>query len=301
MGAPLVLFLIRFRRLRSEYLLRHTRPMQDFLLVPADLAPGDKASATFDLSRLGVHRIASARDPLFVEAYYALWSYFSGANEIESAEVLSRRLALNEQALWSSPAMCYDLVLFRAGGSVAAVCDHTAVADEFGVVVHVSHILIDPAWRRTGLGGWIRALPIQTARRCLAEAGLPAELPITLVAEVEYPYGSDERAARLRSFERAGFLKIDPAMIDYHQPDFRPMEVIDATGGPLPLPFQLLIRRVGRENATHVTGAEARWFVEQLYRVYGRDFREWDMAVVYRQLESYPPADAQIRLIAPTL
>lgn len=274
--------------------------MHDFRFEPKDLAPGDQASRQFDSSRVEVHRVASAGDPLFQEAYQSLWRYFGPINELEPAEVLAQRLALNDSQDADDLVIRYDLVLLRAEGHVAAACDHTAVADARGVVVHVSHILIDPAWRRTGLGGWIRAFPVQTARRCLEDAGLPLDLPITLVAEVEYPDGNEQRMIRLKTFERAGFQKIDPAMIDYHQPDFRPPEIIDASGGSEPLPFQLLVRQVGREGAMHVSGAEVRTMVERIYRGYDRDFREQDMAVVWRQLETYPPDEAQIRLLLPT-
>lgn len=46
--------------------------MNDFILVPEDLAPGDQSSATFDSSAIEVHRIASLEGPLFEEAYGAL-------------------------------------------------------------------------------------------------------------------------------------------------------------------------------------------------------------------------------------
>lgn len=275
--------------------------MQDFFFEPGDLAPGDQLSVGFDSANVDVHRIVSAEDPLFEEAYRALWEYFGPTNELESAEVLARRLAWNGKSPQCKPSMLYDLVLLRAEGRFVAVCDHTAVADAQGVVVHVSHVLIDSSMRRTGLGGWIRAFPIQTARRCLREAGLAPDLPITLVAEVEYPDGSDERMIRLKAYERAGFRKIDPAVIDYHQPDFRAPEIIDASGGPQPLPFQVIVRRVGREDATQVRGAEVRSMVECLYRVYARDFREQEMEGVWRQLEAYPSAEAQIRLVPPTV
>lgn len=276
------------------------RAMHDFFFNAEDLAPGDRASAGFNSAGLDVHSIVSAEDPLFEEAYRVLWEYFGQLNELESREVLARRLARNGDIRAGEPAMRYDLVLLRQRGRFVAACDHTAVADAQGVIVHVSHVLIDPSWRRTGLSGWVRAFPIQTARRCLEDAGLPFDLPISLVAEVEYPEESDERITRLKTFERAGFQKIDPSVIDYHQPDFRPPEMIDATAGPEPLPFQLLIRRVGCESVTEMNGAEVRSIVERLYRIYGRDFREQDMAAVWRQLETYPSADAQIGLIPPT-
>ena len=59
----------------------------------------------------------------------------------------------------------------------------------------------------------------------------------------------------------------------YHQPDFRAPHEIDATGGPRPLPFQLIVRRVGREHEQTISGAEVRQLVEALYAIYGAQFR----------------------------
>src|SRR5262249_33753783 len=158
------------------------------------------------------------------------------------------------------------------------VRDHTVVATErYGLpeaVVHLSHALIEPPARRTGLAGWLRAWPLQTARATLAAAGLPVTAPITLVAEMEHPDSNVDRMVRLQAYEKAGFQKIDSSAVHYFQPDFRPPERIDASGGPRPLPFGLIVRRVGRECDEFVRGAEVRKLVECLYTMYGTSFRE---------------------------
>jgi GNAT superfamily N-acetyltransferase len=198
--------------------------------------------------------------------------------------------------------MRYDLMVVRdIAGAFVAARDHTAIADAEQVVVHLSHALVDPSWRRSGLAGWLRALPLQTARACLQRGGFSPEVPITLSAEMEYLDGEDEaRAIRLSAYERAGYKKIDPAIIDYHQPDFRPREVIDASGGPLPLRFQLIVRRVGREGEERISGAEVRTIVQRFYSMYGQECRVADMEPLWAQLANYPEPDTRIALLPPT-
>ena len=276
--------------------------MAQFCFNAADLAPGDGKSAAFDTTSVEVALVRSREDPLFEFAYARLWAQFGASAEIETREVLGHRLAWDPAQPHDGFAMRYDLVVVRErGGGFVAARDHTAIADASGVVVHLSHALVDPAWRRTGLAGWLRALPVQTARACLERAGLSLDLPITLCAEMEYPDGGDEaRAIRLRAYERSGSKKIDPAVIQYHQPDFRPQEVIDSSGGPVPLPFQLIVRRVGREIETEISGAEVRAIVQRFYSMYGQEFRAADMAPLWAQLATYPDPAARIALLPPT-
>jgi GNAT superfamily N-acetyltransferase len=272
-----------------------------FSFIPADLAPGDSKSATLETAGISVEPVRSLDDPLFEIAYARLWEQFGAAHEVESREVLGRRLTWDAAQPRAGFAMCYDLLLVRRGGEFAAVRDHEAIADARGVVVHLSHLFVDPAWRRGGLAGWMRALPIQSARRCLALAALSSDTPITLVGEMEYPDGKDDaRTIRLGAYERAGFRKIDPAVVDYWQPDFRPPAEIDASGGPQPLRFQLIVRRVDREEETVISGAEVRMIVERLYAMYAQEFRPQDMAMVWPRLDALPPADARIVLLPPT-
>jgi hypothetical protein len=147
----------------------------------------------------------------------------------------------------------------------------------------------------------MRALPIAAARECLAANGAPAQTPITLFAEMEYLEEKDpRRLIRLRAYEHAGFRKLDPSRISFFQPDFRDPSVIDATGGPRPLPFQLLVRRVHREHERVISGAEARQLVETLYEIYRPQFRAGDLAHPALSLDNYPEDDAMIALVPPT-
>src|SRR5262249_28358380 len=100
--------------------------------------------------------------------------------------------------------------------------------------------------------------------------------------------------------EKAGFVKVDPARVHYHQPDFRPSAEIDASGGPQPVPFQLILRRVAREGERTMLIAEVRRGVRALYTMYRPQFRPQDMAHLALDVSKYPPGDAQVALIPPT-
>jgi hypothetical protein len=89
-----------------------------------------------------------------------------------------------------------------------------------------------------------------------------------LVAEMEPPDPAEpKRAARLRSYGRAGFRAVDPAAAPYAQPDFRAPEAL-AGSRPQALPLWLVLRRVGREHETSMPSAELAAVVEAIYAVY---------------------------------
>jgi len=272
---------------------------------PADLAAGDGRALALACRDLDILRIGSSGDPLFGEAYGRLWAEFGSAQEMETREVIERRLAWRPVLALGESWLRYEMILVRRHGGFVATRDHTAIVTQRSgtvqAVVHLSHVLVDPAWRRTGLAGWLRAWPLQTARACLEEAGHSAASPITLVAEMEHPDPQfPNRLIRLQAYEKAGFKKVDPAAVSYFQPDFRPPADIDTSGRPRPLPFGLVLRRVGREQETAIRGAEVREIVECLYLMYGTGFRERDMAVVRQSLKRYPDAPAEIALVPPT-
>jgi GNAT superfamily N-acetyltransferase len=267
--------------------------MDPSLLTPDLLAPGDHKSASLDPAQFQWTRIRSIADPLFEAAYTALWNEFGAAHEMETREVLSARFR-------QGPSMRYEMVLAQRDGVIAAIRDQTAIWFEGEVIVHLSHLLVAPGWRRSGLAGWMRTVSILTARDIASEHGQP-DATITLVGEMEYDDGTDpRRTVRLTAYERAGFLKIDPASIRYFQPDFRPPTAIDASGGPRPLPFQLILRQVSREHERAISGAKVRRLVRALYAMYGAQFRPQDMSHPALSLAGYPADDARIPLVPPT-
>jgi GNAT superfamily N-acetyltransferase len=271
--------------------------------LPADLASGDAKSAPLDWREFDVARVPSADAPLFSLAYERLLAEF-GPHELETREVIARRLSWFPAVHLEDAWLRYELLLVRRGEQFVAARDHTVIVragkDGPRAIVHLSHVLVDPSRRRTGLAGWLRAWPIQSARAALVAAGFSGGSPITLAAEMEHPDPQfPARWIRLQAYEKAGFLKADPAAVPYLQPDFRPPAEIDASGQVRPLPFALVLRRVGREQERTWSGAELRDVVEGLYGIYGATFRPSDMDVV-RRLSQYPAADAQVALVPPT-
>ncbi len=272
-------------------------------MIPADLAPGDIKSLERDWSGIELQCIESPQDPGFDAAFGALWAEFGANSEVEQPMVLSKRLLWNGYQLVEGCAFRYRLMVLRSGGRLAAVRDHTAIVRDRteGAIVHLSHNLVAPDWRRSGLAGWLRALPIQTGRQCLAARHRPVNLPITLVGEMKFLDRNDPSTfVRLKAYEKAGFLMIDPRKIRYLQPDFRAPDEIDLGGGPRPLSLALIVRRVGRENEPTISGAETLTIAEALYQMYGATFRQRDMAPLIASLQSYPASDEVIDLLPPT-
>lgn len=274
-------------------------------LRETDLAPGDRKSMEGDWSALELHAISDVKSNQFQTAYRYLWDEFGRKHEIEQIDVLTRRLGWSPKQPVEGYAMSYEMLLVTAHGSFAAARDHTVIidlnCDPPCVIVHLSHVLVHPIWRRTGLAGRLRALPLQAVRRTLSALDLPETTSITLAAEMEEPIeGSPERMIRLLAYEKAGFQKADPAIIPYIQPDFRPCEEIDASGGSQPLPFWLILRRVGHEEDNEIPCEELKRTVKALYTMYSREFRPVDMLPVWDSLESYPPNDVAIPLRPPS-
>ncbi len=262
------------------------------VLTPDLLAPGDAKSAALAPAEFTWTRIRSTDDPAFERAYTALWAEFGAAHEMESREVLTGRFQLRDRFF-------YEMLLVEKDGLFCAVRDHSAVwvPESRGVIVHLSHVLVAPEQRRTGLAGWMRAGPILTARDLAARHGAP-DAAITLVGEMEYDDAIDpKRAIRLAAYERAGYLKLDPTAVRYYQPDFRPSATIDAGGGSVPLPFQLIVRQVGREHERTITGAQARRIVAAIHALYGAQFRAAEMAHPLLKIDDCPEV---VALVPPT-
>ncbi|MBI5506836.1 MAG: hypothetical protein HY899_18780 [Deltaproteobacteria bacterium] len=230
-------------------------------------------------------------------------------------------------------AFLYELLVVRRGDELVAVRDHTAVvplgaardgatgrAAATGntdsaaqaetsaapgraarVVVHLSHVLVEPSMRGSGLAGWLRALPLHAARECAAAASMHAPGAITLVAEMEHADAAvPATMARLRSYARAGFRVVDPGRTPYHQPDFRSAAEIDRTRVEA-IPLALVLRRVGRESETGLGGDELRDLVAALYAMFAEHVRADHMAPVRALLERFPGPRDEVALLSPLL
>lgn len=282
--------------------------MQQLSINPSDLAPGDARdgrAAGFDFSPFEVHLIRSSSHHLFDESYRKLWDEFGSHGGMEARQVIVDRLHWNPARPIGPWSLLYRMIAVSyqqrvvAVRDCSAICNREAAPDE--VVVHLSHVLVDREYRGSGLAAWMRAFPVQVARAGHAAAGGGGAARLTLVAEMEYPTPHDPMSyKRLASYEGAGFVKIDPAAVRYFQPDFRDPQEIDSGGGPVPLPYQLVVWRVGREEEREITGGEVRRLVQSLYAMYGQSFRPEDMEAAYRTLDRYPPDGATVRLLPPT-
>lgn len=282
-----------------------TRPVETLAIVPTDLAPGDARFADFDFGPFTLHLIRSSSHRLFDEAYRKLWDEFASHGAMEQRDVIVSRLQWKPEQPFGAWSYLYRIIAVVKDDKIVAVRDCTAIRDGRDdpqrIYVHLSHVLVDKEHRGGGLAGWMRAFPVQIARQCFTSAGGEGAPLITLIAEMEYEMPGDPMSGkRLGSYEKAGFLKVDPSQIRYYQPDFREPHEIDATGGPNPLPFQLIVRRVGRERETQVTAGDVRRMVWSLYNMYSLNFRPRDMAAAVRSLDRYPPPETVVRLIPPT-
>ncbi len=279
----------------------------DPALRTQDLAPGDREAAARDWGDVRVQRVASADDPGFALGYERLWAEFGARGEMERRAVIAERLAWDPARPVGSARLAYELLLLWRDAELLAVRDHTAVVrvDARGapapgpVVVHLSHALIAPAYRGSGLAAWLRALPLAAGRRCAAAAGCAPETPVVLVAEME-PLTPEhpERRPRLRSYDRAGFLKVDPAAAAYAQPDFRPAELL-AGDAPTPVPLELVVRRVGREAERELPADELAAIVESIYAVYAAHVPEVALGPLARAAAEWTRSRPRFRLVSP--
>jgi hypothetical protein len=191
------------------------------------------------------------RDPAsFDLGYRLLDAEFGARNELERRDVLQRwfeRGSLNPPDARIQAR--YHMLLVRdADGRVVAVRDAFTALDASSrrVVALMSHSLVLPPWRRTGVAALIRAAPVVFSRGHARSAGL-ASVETQLVVEME-PVDPVDRATviRLVSYARAGFRLVPPWIAPYAQPDFRDTASL---GIPYqPIPFLLLVRQVGEEE-----------------------------------------------------
>lgn len=278
-------------------------PVWPDFISPADLCPGDVALDTDRLPPdLRLHVVTGADDPCFEIGYRWLRDEFETRGEIETRDVLINRLAWNPARRVGDCALLYRMMLLFSGDTCVAVRDHTAIhlAGFDAIVVHLSHVLVAPERRGGGLSALLRALPTRTARECAAAIGRPG-LPVTLFAEMDrFDPSSPASIARCRSYEKAGFLKVEPR-IGYHQPDFRSPAAIDAAGGPRDVPLDLNLLRHGREAHPRLPAAELHATVRAVYEMYAVGIRPADMRACFAWLEKLRRApDADYALMLPT-
>lgn len=232
-----------------------------------------------------IESIEHPSHPDFERAYGILWSAFGGAGEMEPIDAI--RSFLTDDPYDPVPSGTYIryflLVARDRDGNVRGVRDgcvlyNPAYAPDL-CLVYLAHIFVLPEARGTVLTYWLRISPVELAMQYLAELhargriALPQpEQPgkyygmrLDLAAEMEYFSPEDPISLqRILFYGRGGFDVIDPRHFPYRQPDFRPPELIAATGNT-PIPFMLLLRRMGRERQAKLPLDEARAVMRLLY------------------------------------
>jgi GNAT superfamily N-acetyltransferase len=264
------------------------------------LCPGDEKSLEGDWSAFDLQRINSAEHPWFDRAYDTLWQEFGKENEMETREVILQRIQRLDGQNSCGWKLSYELLAVTKGETLVAVRDHTVIVPEESTavasVVHLSHNLVMPNFRRCGIAGWMRSLPVAAARERVGRQGGK----IFLACEMEHYTEKDPACLiRLRSYEKAGFRKVDPAVVHYLQPDFRTPEAIEADKNR-PVPLVLILRTANEPALDVIRGDELRLIVKALYAMYGCEIESRVLAPCLQSIAMYPVEECQIRLVPPT-
>lgn len=228
----------------------------------------------------------------FELGYGLLEAQFGPVGEIERREVLERWFRLKT---FTPPGTTlqpsYHFLLFRdRDGSVAAVRDGWTVVDVPGqrAAVFLSHSLVVPEHRRTGVAALLRAAPVVLARRAAESAGV-LDASVLLFAEME-PVDPTSTATVVRylSYGRAGFSVVPPSAAPYAQPDFRDL---DATGeAAVPLPMMLVVRQVGAEDRDQLSWDALTLMVDCLGAVHSTSVHPAQLPLIRAQTFKYRPA-----------
>jgi GNAT superfamily N-acetyltransferase len=223
--------------------------------------------------------------PDFRRAYGILDDTFGALGEMEPEHAI-RRFLLDDayEALPSGTFIRYFLIVAKdRDGNLRGVRDGSVIYNPKWApdlcTVYLSHIYVLPEARGTVLTYWLRIAPVELAieylfqlqTKGLVELPLPDQpakyfgVNLNLAAEMEY-FSPEDRLSlqRILFYGRGGFDVIDPRHFPYRQPDFRAQDLIDETGDR-PVPFMLLLRRMGRERQARLPLDEAMVTMRLLY------------------------------------
>ena len=259
--------------------------------------------------RYDLEAIEHPDHPDFPRAYQVLWDAFGPAGEMEPESAIRQFLLDNPfEPLPSGTYIRYFLIVAKdREGNLRGVRDgsvlyNPAYAPDL-CVIYLSHIYMLPEARGTVLTYWLRIAPVELAVEYLFElhrrrlVALPAPdqpekyfgVRLDLAAEMEYFSPDDlQSLGRIIFYGRGGFDAIDPRHFPYRQPDFRAPALIQATGNT-PVPFMLLLRRMGRERQARLPIEEARAVMRLLYDEFAcfcsPEFLRNSLDVVMQRLE----------------
>ncbi len=265
--------------------------------------------------------IESADDPHFKQAYDLLWSAFGESGEMEREEAV-REFFNRDQYLptESGTFIRYFLILAKdRDGNVRGARDGSVLINPSYApdlcVTYLSHIFMVPEARGSVLTYWLRIAPVEIAMQYLADLSALGrlELPqpaapgkyygmrLDMAAEMEY-FSPEDRLSlqRILFYGRGGFDVINPRHYPYRQPDFRDPEEIRETGNH-PVPFMILLRRMGREKQATLPIDEARAIMRLLYDDFAchcsPDFLENSLQVVLDRLEERAKTKNYVELL----
>lgn len=271
--------------------------------------------------KYGIWSIEEPGHPGFDEAYDLLWSAFGPSGEMERKDILARFLQSGTHR-WpvTGTLMRHFLLTARhEDGALCGVRDGAVLINpEYApdlCLIYLSHIYMLPRARGTVMSYWLRIAPVEIAVQVMAslhadgKLALPAPdapgkyfgMNIVLAAEMEY-FTPEERVSweRILFYGRGGFDAINPRHFPYRQPDFRDLEVIRSTGN-LPVPFMVLLRRMGRERQATLPIREAQAIMRLLYDHFATycapEFLENSLDLVLRRLEERAQRKSFVELL----
>ena len=130
---------------------------------------------------------------------------------------------------------------------------------------------VEPAQRGSGLAAWLRALPLQAARRCAAAAGCAPDAPIVLVAEMEPPRSAPSPSGwrGCAPTSAPASARSIPAAAPYAQPDFRPPERARRRDARSAVRSRSCCAASGARARPTMPAAELAAVVDAIYAVYG--------------------------------
>jgi hypothetical protein len=253
--------------------------------------------------------LASSKDPVFPVCWELLWEGFGAHGEIERREVIEA--SLDADPFKATPDGTYHryflLVARDKNGTILGVRDGSILVnpayDPKLCLIYLAHIYMRPEARGTVLSYWLRIAPVELAVSYLKELhtrglfALPSPdqpgryygMQLNMAAEMEF-FTPEERQSwqRILFYGRGGFDVINPVHFPYRQPDFRDPEVIRQTGNH-PVPFMLLLRRLGRERQAKMGIKEAQAVINLLYDDFAEhcapEFLQNSLDVVLERLE----------------
>lgn len=235
--------------------------------------------------RYELHSIEHPSHPDFERSYRILWDAFGPQGEMEREPVV-RSFLLDDpfEPIASGTFLRYFMIVATdREGNLRGVRDGTILVNRAYApdlcLVYLSHIFMLPEARGTVLTYWLRIAPLEIAVQYLFDlhsrglVSVPAPdspskyfgMKVDLAAEMEY-FSPEDRLSlqRILFYGRGGFDVIDPRHFPYRQPDFRDPAAIAETGNR-PIPFMLLLRRMGRERQARLPIDEASAVMRLLY------------------------------------